>query len=97
MAPSSSEQAVDQTSDPASGLSSIQSAKPRGSRSVVVQLRLGASTSFLQIESKPAIEALRSSLARIQPKVRAFGALGARLRKVVNVPLRNATGEMEQA
>ena len=41
--PTLAQQAVDQTSDPVSGLSSIQSAKPRGSRSVVVQLRLGAS------------------------------------------------------
>ena len=29
--------------------------------------------------------------------MRAFGALGARLRKVVNVPLRNATGELQHA
>ena len=53
-------QAVDQTSDAASGLSSIQPANPRGSRSVVVQVRLGASNYTSpenQTESKPAIEA----------------------------------------
>ena len=34
---------MDQTSDPVSGLSSIQSFRRRDSRFVVVQLRLGAS------------------------------------------------------
>ena len=55
--PAPVKQAVHQTSDTVSGLSSIQSSKPRGSRSVVAQLKLGASTALLQIESKPAIEA----------------------------------------
>ena len=36
-------QALDQTSDPVSGLSSIQLVKRKGSQSVVVQLRLGVS------------------------------------------------------
>jgi len=40
--PAQVKQPVDQTSDPVSSLSSIQSAKRRGSRSVVVQPRLGA-------------------------------------------------------
>jgi len=48
-------QAVDQTSDPVSGLSSIQSVKRRGSRSVAVQHRLGASnyTSAAGLTSLP--------------------------------------------
>jgi hypothetical protein len=65
-------QAVDQTFDPVSGLSSIQSAKRRDSRSVVVQLRVGASNYSFQecravISSTEAEEQVYASRDKFNP------------------------------